>query len=92
MINKLPEELRRIITRHFKGGVWQFEELMKFQEEVEARERCNSISRHNRGIQDHKEGEPLLPSSAAALITPQGGGGASNAPIVVGGTNQLHVL
>ena len=62
MMNKLAEELRLIITRHFKGGVWQFKELMeKFQEEIESRERCNFMSRQNRGGLDPKGGEPTSP-------------------------------
>ena len=73
MMNKLPEELRLIITRHFKGGVWQFDALMqKFKEEVAARERCNFMGKSQKGGHD-SGGEISLPHSAAALLTPVGG-------------------
>ena len=56
LMNKLPEELRLIITRHFEGGIWHLEKLLKsFKEEVEARERCSFMSRPNeRGSESKK--------------------------------------
>ena len=56
MMNKLPEELRLIIIRHFEAGIWHLNKLLKsFKEEVQARERCSFMSRPNeRGSESEK--------------------------------------
>ena len=52
VFNKLPQELRLIISREVKGDDWDLNELVKVIEgEIEARERALSItSQVNKGL------------------------------------------
>ena len=44
MLNKLPQELRLVISRKFERDLWDFDLFIQvFREELEARERCESI-------------------------------------------------
>ena len=45
LLSKVPQELRLIISREFDTGNWSLDGLLKvFKTEVEARERCNSMT------------------------------------------------
>ena len=76
MMNKLPEELRLIITRHFKGGEWNLTELLETPKgEIEARERCSFVSHPTRGVQEPKRGKGV--PTAATLVSSASGQGRS---------------
>ena len=74
MMNKLPEELRLIITRRFEGGIWHLDKLLKsFKEEVEARERRSFMSRPNeRGSESKKARGQGLPTAATLVSSTDG--------------------
>lgn len=71
LLNKLPQELRLIISRKFEGNDgWQLDELLKvFKAEVEARERCNLLSCNTNP--EKKVSYSKSPMSAAALLSPE---------------------
>jgi len=72
LLNKLPQELRLIISRKFESSDgWELDELLKvFKAEVEARERCSllSCSSNTKVEKRHQYSKP--PISAAALLSP----------------------
>ena len=56
MLNKLPQELRLVISRKFERDLWDFDLFIRvFREELEARERCVSI-----GVSSSEEPVPAL--------------------------------
>ena len=72
MMNKLPEELRLIITRLFDSGIWHLDKLLKsFKEEVEARERGSftSMSRPNERSNEPKKARGPSLQTAATLVS-----------------------
>ena len=45
LLSKVPQEPRLIISREFNTGYWSLDELLKVSKtELEARERCNSMT------------------------------------------------
>ena len=72
MLNKLPQELRLVISRKFERDLWDFDLFIQvFREELEARERCVSI-----GVSSSEQlvaapwrppKPPNLPTAAALL-------------------------
>lgn len=76
LLNKLPQDLRLLISRQFEGHEgWELDDLLKvLNAEVEARERCNSLSSSNTTQAAHKpEKKPSTyskPPMSAALLSP----------------------
>ena len=72
MLNKLPQELRLVISRKFERDLWDFDLFIQvFREEPEARERCMSV-----GVSSSEQPvtaprrpprPPNLPTAAALL-------------------------
>ena len=45
ILQKLPEEIRLVVTKNISGNRWDFDEVLKlFNNELTAREKCNFIS------------------------------------------------
>ena len=45
ILQKLPEEIRLIVTKDITGDRWDFDEVLKlFNTELTAREKCNFVS------------------------------------------------
>ena len=45
ILQKLPEEIRLVVTKNINGDRWDFDEVLKlFNNELTAREKCNFIS------------------------------------------------
>ncbi|XP_020611283.1 uncharacterized protein LOC110049797 [Orbicella faveolata] len=68
LLSKVPQELRLIISREFDSGNWSLDELLKvFKTEVEAGERCNSMTTTPRRGNTHPS-----PLHQLSLLTPEG--------------------
>ena len=49
LVDKLPNEVKTLISRKFGNNIWTIDELLEyFKEEVQARERCTSKRLTNR--------------------------------------------
>ena len=70
LMNKLPQDLRLIVSREVKGDDWDLNELMKIIEgEVEARERAlNSTSRASRSLNKDVPTASTLVSSHTIIL------------------------
>ena len=50
LTEKLPDDLKLIISRKFKNEIWNLEDLLKyFKEELHAKENCSTFSPGNQG-------------------------------------------
>ena len=78
MLNKIPEELKLLISRKFKKDEWDLDSLLKeFQSELEARERIMTVSSNMNVMkvtpyQNRPSPRTSFPT-AAALLSPQDG-------------------
>ena len=65
ILNKVPIDIRLIITRQFESESWTFETLLRaFKMELEAREKCITVSQNSEQVKkrnfDHKTTGALL--------------------------------
>ena len=75
MLNKIPEELKLIISRKFEKDDWNLDRLLKeFQSELEARERIAAVSKMPRATSSSIQNKTRTPfPTAAALLSLQEG-------------------
>ena len=72
LINKLPPELRLIVTREMRGLTWDLERLMMaFGQELDARERVFTPS----SAGGNRRSQPRLPTAAALIADSSGPSG-----------------
>ena len=73
MLNKIPEELKLIISRKFEKDDWNLDRLLKeFQSKLEARERIAAVSNTPRATSSSIQNKRRAPfPTAAALLSPQ---------------------
>lgn len=70
LMNKLPQELRILVSREVKNDDWDLDRLLKLVEgEIEARERASSHVNSSNSPHNQPKGQGKLPPSAAALHT-----------------------
>ena len=75
MLNKIPEELKLIISRKFEKDDWNLDRLLKeFQSELETRERIAAVSDTPRATSSSIQNKPraLFPTAAALLSQQEG--------------------
>ena len=93
MLNKIPEELKLIISRRFEKDDWNLDRLLKeFQSELEARERIAAVSNMPKATSSAIQNKTRTPfPTAAALLSPQEGKAqASKASITCSFCRQIH--
>lgn len=69
MMNKLPGELKLIITRRFEGETWELCKLLQsFKQELEVREKCSFMSNISSTVETKKQ-PPQHPTAATLMST-----------------------
>ena len=73
LVNKLPPELRLIITREMVGELWDLERLMRtFELEVDARERAFVPTSSSTGFSNSRRNQPRLPTASTLVASHSG--------------------
>ena len=72
IVSKIPEEMRLIVARNLEKNEWNIDPLLcKFKSELEARERCNTMTEcsSSKPLENRARLRSKFPHSSSALLT-----------------------